>query len=89
MSKKFYSQALISIKNSQGLHLRTAGLLSQIAQRYKAAINIIHNNRKADVKSIIEILMLAVHCGETIELQAEGEDADQAIFEIKGLLCEE
>jgi phosphocarrier protein len=48
------------VKNKFGLHARPAALIARTAQRFKAQIWIIDRNKKADAKSILDILCLAV-----------------------------
>ncbi|MFP4393526.1 MAG: HPr family phosphocarrier protein [Desulfohalobiaceae bacterium] len=72
-----------------GLHARVAGRLVQEAQKCSSRILICYADQKADAKSIIEILMLAIGQGCTIEVSALGRDAMQAVQRITACLQEE
>ena len=43
---------------------------------------------KVNGKSIMGVMMLAAECGSTIRVQAAGDDAEQAIDAICGLVAE-
>ena len=79
----------ITIKSSQGLHARPAAVFVQIASKYNAMVNIIKDGEKVNGKSIMGILTLGAQQGSTIILEADGEDAEQVLEELEGLLTKE
>lgn len=76
------------IKCEDGLHARPASELVQMAQRYNCSITITcpKENMYADAKSILGVLSLGADKGTNIILEADGDDAEQALFEIIELL---
>lgn len=72
-------EAKVLIKNKVGLHARPAALFVQTANKFKSAITAIHGDRKANAKSILNVLTLGADQGAELILQAEGEDAQEAI----------
>jgi len=76
----------IVIKNKLGLHARPAALFVQIANKFDADISVKKGTKKVNGKSIMGILMLAAGKGAKILLEAEGDDAGQALVELEKVL---
>ena len=76
----------IIIMNPQGLHARPAALFVQIASRFNAKINVKKDGEKVNGKSIMGILMLAAQSKSKITIEADGDDAQQAIDELTAFL---
>jgi len=79
----------VKIKNKYGLHARPAAIFVQIANKYESNITVGKGNQKVNGKSIMGIMMLAAGKGAVISLTAEGDDAEQAVNELEGLLSGE
>ena len=73
------------ITNKVGLHLRPAGLLVQTAARFQSQIKVQFGDKTANAKSIMGVMKLGVSMGDSIVVQAEGEDAEQAIATLADL----
>ena len=69
----------IRVKNKLGLHARPAAIIARTAQQFKAQIWIIDHNRKADAKSILDILCLAIPHKAAITIKVSGQDAVEAL----------
>jgi phosphocarrier protein HPr len=76
----------IEIKNKLGLHARAAALLVQTANRFSAQVTISKDGQTADGRSIMGVLTLAATQGSTIEVEAVGPDAEQAVKAIEKLV---
>jgi phosphocarrier protein HPr len=74
------------IKNRLGLHARAAAKLVQAASRFQARITLQKGSEEVDAKSILGILLLAAAQGTTIQVTADGEDADEALDAIENLI---
>jgi phosphocarrier protein HPr len=75
-------QRTLEIRNNHGLHMKPAGLLVAEAGKYKSKIFIYKDDMddmKVNGKSLIGVLMIAAGKGSTITIEAEGEDAEQAL----------
>lgn len=70
---------VIPDKDPNGLHLRPAQVLVQLAQKFKSKIEVVRETTRVDATSIFEMLTLAAMPGVEIVLEAQGEDAEQAI----------
>ena len=85
----------LKITNKLGLHARAAAKLVQMAARFKSELKIARIDsgkgsgaQATDVnaKSILGVLMLAAGMGTTVRLQAEGDDAEEAIAALAQLI---
>ncbi len=76
------------LKNSKGLHARPAALFVQMAMTFEADISVcnLNNEMQADGKSVLSLLMLASPVGTPIRVTASGEDAEDAITALRGLI---
>jgi len=76
----------VTVKNQQGLHARPAALFVQVANKFDATITVKKGRQKVNGKSIMGILMLAAGQGSEILIEADGEDAQQAIAELERIV---
>jgi phosphocarrier protein HPr len=79
MEKLAVCQATITITDPVGLHARPAAIVVQTAGKYKARISLEHGDKRADARSIIQLLGLGVRQGSSVNIVAEGADASQAL----------
>jgi phosphocarrier protein len=76
-----------TISNRLGLHARPSAQLTQTASRFGAEVHIARNGRRVNAKSIMGVMMLAAGQGTTVTVEAEGEDAEQAVQAIGELIA--
>lgn len=76
----------LEIKNKLGLHARAAALLVQTANKFAAQIKLAKDGQTADGRSIMGVLTLAATQGSKIQVEASGEDAEQALKAIEKLI---
>jgi len=74
---KATKQVIMGIKN--GLHLRPAQKLVDIANKFSANITVSKDSRSADAKSIFDVITLGAEHGSILHLHAEGEDSVEAL----------
>jgi len=67
------------IANEQGLHARPATTLVQKANEFRCNLRLIHEGRSVDLKSIMGVLSLGVQPGSLVVVEAEGDDAAEAL----------
>ncbi len=65
--------------NEKGLHTRPSTELVKCASSFKSQVHLIYQNLTVNAKSLLGILMLAAARGAKIKIEAEGEDAEQAV----------
>lgn len=84
MSRQKLKSAFV-VMNERGLHTRPSTELVRCASSFKAQVSLIYQNFTVNAKSLLGILMLAASRGAKIKIEAEGEDAEQAIHHILAL----
>lgn len=77
-----------TITDAVGIHARPAGLLAKKASEYKSLVTIVKGERKADTRRLMALMSLGIKCGDTIIVQAEGEDEEQAAAGIEKFLAD-
>ncbi|MEE8602823.1 HPr family phosphocarrier protein [Euzebya tangerina] len=73
------ARAEMTLTNEVGLHARPAAAFVKTASTFAADITITNGDRSADAKSMLGVLKLEATQGSTIVLEADGEDAQDAI----------
>ncbi len=68
--------------NEKGLHTRPSTELVKCAASFRAQVNLVHNKQVVNAKSLLGILTLAATRGSRITVEAEGEDAKEAVDSI-------
>lgn len=76
----------VELKN--GIGAAKAQKVVQAASEFESEITLKYERKEVDLKSILGILSLAVLEGAHIEIEAQGEDAEQAIKTLKEMLVE-
>jgi len=76
------------VNDPQGIHARPAGLLVKEAKKFESNISVFKGARKGDLKKIFTIMALGVKQGETIKVQVEGADEEQAASAVEAFLKE-
>ncbi len=72
----------MTVKNEQGMHMRPASLLSQMAAGFDSSVKINFNGNAYDCKSVMFLMSACIKCGSEIELQCEGADEEDALAQI-------
>ena len=67
----------ITIQDKEGLHARPAGILSKAAKGFESKVTMTKNGKVADMKKIFAVMGLAVKCGETVTIAADGPDRSE------------
>ena len=78
-------RAQVSIRWSQGLHLRPAAKIVKLARSFHSSVSLKLHERVADARSILAIMLLCGTFGSVVDLEASGTDEDQAIAAIESL----
>ena len=76
------------VTDPQGIHARPAGLLVKEAKKFESKISVFKGARKGDLKKIFTVMALGVKQGETIKVQVEGADEEQAASAVEAFLKE-
>ena len=76
----------VVITNAVGLHARPAALLVQEAGRFQARVQIRYGEKSTNARSLIGVLKLGARKGADLVIQADGEDADEAVQSLVALI---
>ena len=76
----------ITIQIPEGLEARPVALLVQVASQYGSEIYVESDNKKVNAKSIMGMMTLGLVTGESITVEADGTDEEQAVAEIEKYL---
>ena len=74
MQEKF-----VTVKNINGIHCRPSSAIVKVAMGFKSIMTAKGSGGSANLKSMIEIITLALHCGDDVTLVTDGEDEIEAI----------
>jgi phosphotransferase system HPr (HPr) family protein len=76
----------VVVGNHLGLHMRVASQFVCLARQYNAKVRVLCNGAEADGKSILDIMTLGVGFGMSVELEARGPDAEEAVAALCDLI---
>jgi len=76
----------VTIANKNGLHARPAAEIVKTAAKFKADIHLVRDDLEVNGKSIMGVMMLAAEFGSTLQLRADGPDAEEAVGAIAKLI---
>lgn len=76
----------IVVRCESGLHNRQATYFVQKANEFESSIWVEFDNRKMNAKSLLGIMSLGIVTGATVNLIANGPDAEAAVNALEKLL---
>ncbi len=79
----------VIVRLEEGLHARPAATLARRAKGFAASIDIAKGGTRANAKSSVQIMLLAVKEGDAVLIRAEGDDADKAVGELASFVSGE
>ena len=81
-------QRVVPIVNRLGMHARAAAKFVSLASQYAADIHVSRDQQRVNGKSIMGVMMLAAAQGSEITIEAEGEDAGEALDALADLVAD-
>jgi len=78
----------VVVANPNGLHMRPATRFAQAARKFRAKIEVIHEDKRADGKSAMELVFLIAMPGAELWIEVDGDDAEIAVEALLGLLAD-
>lgn len=69
----------VKVVNPSGLHLRPAGVLSQIAMKFKSRTLIECGEKHIVAKSVLNVMAAGIKCGTEITVACDGPDEEEAL----------
>jgi phosphotransferase system HPr (HPr) family protein len=74
------------VKPANGLHLRPWSRFVKLAHQYKCRIEVVKESARSDGRSMLALLTLAAKCGDEISIEADGDDAAEAVTALIAML---
>ncbi len=78
-AEKLKAKNFFIVMNEKGLHTRPATELVKCAATFKSNISLYYQDLTVNAKSLLGILMLAASRGSKVKVEAEGDDAEEAV----------
>jgi len=78
----------VEIINKRGLHARASAKFVKLATEFDAEVRVSRDGTVVDARSIMGLMMLAAGPGCTIDIEAEGPEAGQAIEALAALIAD-
>ena len=75
----------LKILNNLGLHARAAAKVVSTANKYESKIMFVKDDKNADARSIMKLLILSDSKGSCISVKIDGVDQDDAMSSIEKL----
>ncbi len=75
------------IVNLRGLHARASAKFVKCAAGFDAEVRVSRDGHTVDAQSIMGLMMLAAGLGSTVEIEAEGPQAREALDALTGLIA--
>jgi phosphocarrier protein len=85
MSGKWSRSA--ELVNQRGLHARASAAFAREASKFNARVTVHYDGMTASAASIMDLLMLGARFGQTIEIDAEGPQAHEALEAVCNLIA--
>jgi len=77
----------VKIVNKRGLHARASAKFVKLAATFEAEVRVSREGQTVDARSIMGLMMLAAAPGCTIDIEAEGDQAEAAIEALAALVA--
>jgi phosphocarrier protein HPr len=74
------------VRNRLGLHARAAAKLVNVASKFPCEISVIRDGQGANAKSVMGVLLLCGAQGTSLEVEANGDMATEAVVAIGALI---
>ena len=78
----------VEIVNKRGLHARASAKFVKLATEFDAEVRVCRDGTCVDARSIMGLMMLAAGPGCTIDIEAEGPEAPQAVEALASLVAD-
>ncbi|MBU3653162.1 MAG: HPr family phosphocarrier protein [Limnohabitans sp.] len=79
-------QRSVTISNKLGLHARASAKLTKLAGSYPCNVFMTRGERRVNAKSIMGVMMLAAGLGSEVQVETDGEQAQEAMDALIALI---
>jgi len=77
----------VEIVNKRGLHARASAKFVKLAAQFDAEVRVSKDGEPVDARSIMGLMMLAAAPGCSIDIEAEGAQAEEAVVALAELVA--
>jgi phosphocarrier protein HPr len=78
---------IVDIVNERGLHARASAKFVKLAGSFDAEIQVARDGQSVDARSIMGLMMLAAGIGSSVEISADGPEAEAALEALCALVA--
>ena len=78
---------VVEIINKRGLHARASAKFVKTATAFDAEVRVTKDGQTVDARSIMGLMMLAAAPGCSIEIEAEGPEAERVLDALEALVA--
>ena len=75
----------LTIENSEGLHMRPAGVVAKEMGKFVCDVTIVFGDKRINAKSLINIISACIKTGVEITFECDGEDEEAAMAKVEEL----
>jgi phosphocarrier protein HPr len=79
----------VTVKNSKGLHMRPLEMIARKASSFRSQVFVTRGTNRVDAKSLLHLLTLGAEPGMQLEIDATGDDANEAVEQLAKLIGSE
>lgn len=76
----------VQLINKYGMHVRPAGALAKVCQKYMSDVSVENAGNVVSGKSVLGLMTLEAPVGTVLKVTVEGDDADLVMAEIEELI---
>jgi phosphocarrier protein len=76
----------VEVTNALGLHARPSSRIVQLASRFSCSVWLAAKGRRANARSVVDLMLLAAVVGSTITIETSGPDEEEAIAALIDLI---
>ena len=81
-----YTSAQVIVRNLKGLHARASAKFVKCAETFNADVQVTREGQSVGATSIMGLMMLAAGPGSTLDIVAQGPDAEAALAALVALV---
>lgn len=75
----------LTISNSEGLHMRPAGVVAKEMGKFACEVTIVFGDKRINAKSLINIISACIKSGAEVTFECNGADEEAALAKIEEL----
>lgn len=78
----------LRVLNELGIHARVASRITRCCEKFGSRTEAVKEGKKYNMKNVLSVMTLNVKCGESLDIEIEGDDEDAAANAIEQLFAE-